>query len=68
MCEGRPGTSRDRSRCLTGAMIGLQADRKQHVDFLDGNTVQHLIGQYGYGAVLVVVMLESAGIPMPGGG
>ena len=47
-------------------MIGLQADRKQHVDFLDGNTVQHLIGQYGYGAVLVVVMLESAGIPMPG--
>jgi membrane protein DedA with SNARE-associated domain len=36
------------------------------VDLLDGNSAQHLIGQYGYGAIFVVVMLESAGIPMPG--
>jgi membrane protein DedA with SNARE-associated domain len=36
------------------------------VDFLDSNTVPHLIGQYGYSAILVIVMLESAGIPMPG--
>jgi hypothetical protein len=36
------------------------------VDFLNSDTVQHLIGNYGYGAIFVIVMLESAGIPMPG--
>jgi membrane protein DedA with SNARE-associated domain len=36
------------------------------VDFLNSDTVQHLIGHYGYGAIFVIVMLESAGIPMPG--
>jgi membrane protein DedA with SNARE-associated domain len=36
------------------------------LDFLDGTSAQHLIGQYGYGAIFVIVMLESAGIPMPG--
>jgi membrane protein DedA with SNARE-associated domain len=34
--------------------------------FLNDDTVQHLITHYGYGAVFVIVMLESAGIPMPG--
>ena len=36
------------------------------MDFLDGTSAQHVIGQYGYGAIFVIVMLESAGIPMPG--
>jgi membrane protein DedA with SNARE-associated domain len=36
------------------------------MDFLDGNSVGHLIEHYGYGAIFLVVMLESAGIPMPG--
>ena len=36
------------------------------MDFLDGDNVQHLIGHYGYGAIFVIVMMESAGIPMPG--
>jgi len=36
------------------------------VELLDGDLAQHLIGQYGYGAIFVIVMLESAGIPMPG--
>jgi membrane protein DedA with SNARE-associated domain len=36
------------------------------LDFLDGASAQHLVGQYGYGAVFLLVMLESAGIPMPG--
>jgi membrane protein DedA with SNARE-associated domain len=36
------------------------------VDFFNSDTVQHLIGHYGYGAIFVIVMLESAGIPMPG--
>ena len=36
------------------------------MDFLNSDTVQHLIGHYGYGAIFVIVMLESAGIPMPG--
>jgi membrane protein DedA with SNARE-associated domain len=36
------------------------------MSFLDGDTVQHLIAHYGYAAVFLVVMLESAGIPMPG--
>jgi membrane protein DedA with SNARE-associated domain len=36
------------------------------VDFLNSDTAQHLIGHYGYGAIFVIVMLESAGIPMPG--
>jgi membrane protein DedA with SNARE-associated domain len=36
------------------------------VDFLNSDTAQHLIGHYGYWAILLIVMLESAGIPMPG--
>jgi membrane protein DedA with SNARE-associated domain len=36
------------------------------VDFLDGVAAQHLLGHYGYAAIFVIVMLESAGIPMPG--
>ena len=36
------------------------------MELLDGDLAQHLIGQYGYGAIFVIVMLESAGIPMPG--
>jgi membrane protein DedA with SNARE-associated domain len=36
------------------------------VDFLDGTSSQHLLGQYGYAAIFLFVMLESAGIPMPG--
>jgi membrane protein DedA with SNARE-associated domain len=36
------------------------------VDFLNSDMVQHLIGHYGYGAIFLIVMLESAGIPMPG--
>jgi hypothetical protein len=34
------------------------------VDFLDDAAVH--VEQFGYGAVFVIVMLESAGIPMPG--
>jgi membrane protein DedA with SNARE-associated domain len=36
------------------------------VEWLDGASAQQLVGQYGYGAIFVIVMLESAGIPMPG--
>jgi hypothetical protein len=36
--------------------------KETRVDFLNGDTVQHLIGHYGYGAIFVIVMLESAGI------
>jgi hypothetical protein len=36
------------------------------VHFLNDDTVQHLIAHYGYGAIFLIVMLESAGIPMPG--
>jgi len=35
------------------------------VDFLDGAFAQHLV-HYGYGAIFLIVMMESAGIPMPG--
>ena len=34
--------------------------------FLNDDTVQHLIAHYGYGAIFLIVMLESGGIPMPG--
>jgi membrane protein DedA with SNARE-associated domain len=35
------------------------------MDFLDGAFAQHLV-HYGYGAIFLIVMIESAGIPMPG--
>jgi membrane protein DedA with SNARE-associated domain len=35
------------------------------MDFLDGAFAQHLV-HYGYGAIFLIVMMESAGIPMPG--
>jgi membrane protein DedA with SNARE-associated domain len=51
-----------------GRVTPFQGGRRKAtgVDFLNDDTVQHLIGHYGYGAILVIVMLESAGIPMPG--
>jgi membrane protein DedA with SNARE-associated domain len=36
------------------------------VSFLDGVSVDQFVGQYGYGAVFFVVMLQSADIPLPG--
>jgi membrane protein DedA with SNARE-associated domain len=36
------------------------------VDILDGSWVQHVIASYGYAAIFVIVMLESAGVPLPG--
>jgi membrane protein DedA with SNARE-associated domain len=35
------------------------------MDFLDGAFAQHLV-HYGYGAIFLIVMMESAGIPAPG--
>jgi membrane protein DedA with SNARE-associated domain len=36
------------------------------MDFFDGSWVQHIVASYGYAAIFVTVMLESAGIPLPG--
>jgi len=36
------------------------------VDFFDGSWVQHILANYGYAAIFIVVMLESAGVPLPG--
>jgi membrane protein DedA with SNARE-associated domain len=36
------------------------------VDILDGAWIHHIIVSYGYAAVFIIVMLESAGIPLPG--
>jgi len=36
------------------------------VDFFDGSWLQHILIDYSYPAIFVVVMLESAGVPMPG--
>src|SRR5215831_6498035 len=36
------------------------------VDFFDGSWVQNILASYGYAAVFIVVMLESAGVPLPG--
>lgn len=33
---------------------------------LDSDLLHHIVTQYGYAAVFVIVMLESAGVPMPG--
>ena len=40
--------------------------RGEKVDFLDGAWAQHIVASYGYAAVFIVVMLESAGVPLPG--
>jgi membrane protein DedA with SNARE-associated domain len=36
------------------------------MDFLGSGWVQHLLANYSYAAILLIVMLESAGVPMPG--
>ncbi len=36
------------------------------MDIFDGTLVQHVTASYGYAAIFVIVMLESAGIPLPG--
>ncbi len=30
------------------------------------DALQHLLGEYGYGLVFVVIMLEAMGVPFPG--
>jgi membrane protein DedA with SNARE-associated domain len=39
---------------------------ERNVEILDGAWIHHIITHYGYAAVFIIVMLESAGIPMPG--
>ena len=36
------------------------------MDILDGAWIHHIIVTYGYAAIFIIVMLESAGIPLPG--
>jgi membrane protein DedA with SNARE-associated domain len=36
------------------------------VNFFDGSWVEHVLASYGYAAIFIVVMLESAGVPLPG--
>jgi membrane protein DedA with SNARE-associated domain len=36
------------------------------VHFLDGAWVQHILASYGYAAIFLIVMMESAGVPLPG--
>jgi membrane protein DedA with SNARE-associated domain len=36
------------------------------VVFFDGSWVQHILADCGYVAIFIVVMLESAGVPLPG--
>jgi membrane protein DedA with SNARE-associated domain len=37
-----------------------------NVDILEGAWIHHIVTNYGYWAIFLVVMLESAGIPLPG--
>ncbi len=36
------------------------------MDVFDGSWVLHVLAGYGYAAIFIVVMLESAGVPLPG--
>jgi membrane protein DedA with SNARE-associated domain len=36
------------------------------VEFLDGAWVHHFLMTYGYAAIFLIVMMESAGVPLPG--
>jgi membrane protein DedA with SNARE-associated domain len=36
------------------------------VDVFNDSWVQHVLAGYGYAAIFIVVMLESAGVPLPG--
>jgi membrane protein DedA with SNARE-associated domain len=45
---------------------GNEKSEGSKVDFFDGSWVQHILANYGYAAIFIVVMLESAGVPLPG--
>lgn len=36
------------------------------MDIFDGSWVRYIVADYGYAAIFIIVMLESAGIPLPG--
>jgi membrane protein DedA with SNARE-associated domain len=40
--------------------------RSGALHFLDGEWVEHVLASYGYAAIFTIVMLESAGVPLPG--
>jgi membrane protein DedA with SNARE-associated domain len=51
---------------MAAARVPGRRRKATRLDFLNSDAVQYLIGHYGYGAIFVIVMLESAGIPMAG--
>jgi membrane protein DedA with SNARE-associated domain len=40
--------------------------RHDTVHFVNAEWVQHIVASYGYAAIFLVVMMESAGVPLPG--
>jgi membrane protein DedA with SNARE-associated domain len=42
------------------------AEEHSAVHFLDVAWLQHIVASYGYAAIFLIVMMESAGIPLPG--
>src|SRR5215467_16205897 len=59
------------ARCWAKCPRAKNANRQwisegNKVDFFDGSWVQHIVANYSYAAIFTVVMLESAGVPLPG--
>jgi hypothetical protein len=46
--------------------IIVEAGEHIILHFLDGAWVQHILASYGYAAIFLIVMMESAGVPLPG--
>ena len=44
----------------------VKEQKGKHVDIFDASWVQDVLAKYGYAAIFIVVMLESAGVPLPG--
>jgi membrane protein DedA with SNARE-associated domain len=51
---------------ICGLGIAGKVKEGSMVDSFDGSWVQDVLAHYGYAAIFIVVMLESAGVPLPG--
>jgi membrane-associated protease RseP (regulator of RpoE activity) len=52
--------------CPNQTLSGTETREGSRVDVFDGSWVQHVLAGYAYAAIFIVVMLESAGVPLPG--
>src|SRR3981081_999334 len=60
--------ARGRQAAITMQIAAIEPSEMgaQHLHLPDAEWVTHFVASYGYAAIFLIVMMESAGVPLPG--